>query len=202
MSHAVDHVWVPAPGAASGLERLSGATGLPVLDGWSPDGEAKAHGLRFAGGAFLDAHDFAWRHGASVLLRGSLAEAEALATAQGWVAMPGRREHAPVEHRPVWSILAFPPRQGVVSRLAVIAYEADPSEAAAEYQVPLYTAPAPVEGPRLGRVWVGGENVEALGLFGCSQLVAGEGDGVERIEILGVEAPSLQLGPVEVVFAP
>ncbi|WP_374469754.1 hypothetical protein [Phenylobacterium sp.] len=202
MSFVIDHVWIPAPGAAAGLERLSEATGLPVLDGWSPDGEVKAHGLRFAGGAFLDVHDFAWRHGPSVLLRGSLQEAEALAAEHGWIAMPGRREHAPVEHRPIWSILAFPPRQGVISKLAVIAYEADPSEAAAEYQVPLYAAPPPDDGPKLGRVWLGGEGVEALSLFGCSELVAGDGDGVHRIEILGVEAPSVQLGPVEVVFRP
>ncbi|HEY8616762.1 hypothetical protein [Phenylobacterium sp.] len=201
MAFALDHVWIATAERDVALAALSAVTGRPVLDGWTPGGEVRSRGVRFGNGAFLDVHGEASGFGASLLLRGSLDAAEALAAAHGWSVVRAPREDAPEAYRPPWSILAFRRRQGALSHLAVIAYEAEVTQAGAEYAVPLYT-PAPGVGPTLSRVWVGGDGAEALAAFGCPGLEVGETDGVSRIEIAGAAGPAIRIGEVEVVFAP
>lgn len=52
----IDHIPVWTRDRDGALERLSAATGLPILDGFAPDGRRVARGLRFSNGPFLDVH--------------------------------------------------------------------------------------------------------------------------------------------------
>ena len=171
-----------------------------MLDAWAPGGVVRARGVRFANGPFLDIHSAESGSGALVLLSGPLAEAEALAERQGWRAVARRREDAPVEARPPWSILAFRRGQGALSHLAVIDYEVDPAGyLLAEYDQPLLArAATPAHGPRLTRVEVGPPT--DLADLACPELALVEAEGVTRIVIAGIAADPLRIGPVEVVF--
>jgi hypothetical protein len=156
--------------------------------------------VRFANGPFLDIHSAESGRGVIVILEGPLEEAERLAAGQGWRAVAHRRDDAPAEARPPWSILAFRRGQGALSHLAVIDYEVDPvGYPLAEYDQPLLArSTAPTEGPRLARIEVGPQT--GLADLACPELVLVDAEGVSRIVISGVTAPPLRIGPVEVVF--
>jgi hypothetical protein len=198
---SLDHVWIAAANRDAALEQLSAATGLPVQDAWAPGGVVRSRGVRFANGPFLDVHSEESGSGAMVLLRGALAEAEALAAERGWAVKASRREEVPADRRPPWSLLFFRRGQGALSRLAVIDYVADPrGYPVREYDQPLlHLDSAPAGGPRLTGVAVGGGG--DLAAFGCCELSVAGADGAVRLEVRGADAPSISVGPVEVRFS-
>lgn len=173
-----------------------------MLDAWAPGGVVRARGVRFANGPFLDIHSQESGRGALALLSGPLVEAEALAERQGWRAVAHRRDGAPADSRPPWSILAFRRGQGALSHLAVIDYEVDPKGyPLAEYDQPLLPLGSePVAGPRLARVEIGPPT--DLADLACPGLELTAAEGVTRMVIQGAEAEPFRIGPVEVVFEP
>ncbi|MCR5877447.1 hypothetical protein [Phenylobacterium sp. J367] len=199
MAFALDHVWIATADRDAVLDRLSRITGLPVLDAWAPAGVVQSRGVRFANGPFLDVHGAESGAGAVVLLRGGIAEAEELAAQHGWAVKAQRREDAPADRRPPWSLLFFRRGQGALSGIAIIEYEIDPQGyALAEYDQPLlFLDSAPSDGPRLARVTVGGGG--DLAALGCPGLAAAEGQGV-HLEIAGARGPPIRLGHVEATF--
>lgn len=164
-----DHVVVWTPDRDAVLEALSAATGLPILDGYAPEGRVQARGVRFANGPFLDVHEAPEPGPVLVGLGGRVADAEALAARQGWRARVGAGQDEP------WDILSFRRGQGVLSHLFVIDYRLEQVVTRRVFNRGLYHLP-PVGGPPLARVWIAAEDVEAasrdLSAFGF--VVAGE----------------------------
>ena len=212
-------------------DRLAESTGLPVLDGWSPDGGLWSRGVRFANGPFLDIHNPPPDEEPpppSVLLRGSLAEAETLAGQRSWRFKASRRSDAQPDQASPWSLGYFSRGQGVLSRIGLIEYEVDPATCGnPEYSVPLFALrSASGSGARLDRVWMGVEDEDAAGLELCAlgftpvgevrappdrvgrrfahtvcDLVLFQGqDGVSRLDIsASVRGVTLKLAGLEVV---
>jgi hypothetical protein len=52
----IDHIPVWTRDRDGVLQRLQEATGLPILEGFAPDGRRAARGLRFSNGPFIDVH--------------------------------------------------------------------------------------------------------------------------------------------------
>ena len=57
MSLTLDHVVIRVPEPDALAERISQATGLPVLRGWTPGGERISRGVRFANGGYQVSYD-------------------------------------------------------------------------------------------------------------------------------------------------
>lgn len=152
----IDHVVVWTADRDAALAELSAATGLPVLDGYAPEGRVQAKGVRFANGPFLDVHE-APGHGPVFMgLRGSVAEAEALAARQGWRAKVGAGPDEP------WEMLSFRRGQGLLSQLFVIDYRLEQVTGSDAFNRGLYHLP-PAGGPPLSRVWIAAADVERAG---------------------------------------
>ena len=203
----LDHIaaWTPERDAALGA--LSQAVGLPIVEGYAPQGRRVARGLRFSNGPFLEVHQSEAPGPVLIGLAGELRAAEAVAGEQDW-RFRLRRGGGP-DPEP-WSILAFGRGQGLLSSLFVIEYAED--EAAWRSPVfngGLYHLP-PVGGPPLSRVWVTAADVgqarevlQALNFWAAAEvespvwphqgqvfqgrhadIVLAEGDdGVQRIDI-------------------
>lgn len=176
-----DHVVVWTPERDAVLEALSAATGLPILDGYAPEGRVQARGVRFANGPFLDVHA-APEHGPVLLgVGGRLADAEALAERQGWRARVGAGQDEP------WDILSFRRGQGVLSQLFVIDYRLDQVVTRPVFNRGLYHQP-PSGGPPLARVWIAAADVEgasrdleALGFAARGEVRSGVAPFVGRL---------------------
>ena len=206
----LDHVWVTAEDRDEACVRLSQLTGLPILDGWAPDGLVRSRGVRFGNGPFLDVHTPDSGEGpAAALLSGSLAEAEALAAREGWSCVADRAELAPAAVRPPWSLLMFKRGQGVLTHLGVIDYAADPKDwPVRPYAGKLFEFQSRRSaGARLDRVWIGPggavaeRQLETLGLPSSDPEVAltAEATGVVRLEVSGgVAAGIVRVGPLQV----
>src|SRR3990167_5839081 len=82
---ALDHLAIWTEERDGLAARLSELTGLPVLDGFFPDGRRVARGVRFARGAFIDLHQVDQSGGQVFLgLRGEVEAVERLAVREGW----------------------------------------------------------------------------------------------------------------------
>lgn len=159
----IDHVVVWTPDRDAVLAALAAATGLPVLEGYAPEGRLQARGVRFANGPFLDVHAAPDQGPVFMGLGGRLADAEALAVRQGWRAKAGAGPDEP------WDMLSFRKDQGLISQLFVIDYRPEQVEALPAFNRGLYHLP-PNGGPELARVWIAaadvaraGTDLEALG---------------------------------------
>jgi hypothetical protein len=143
----IDHVVVWTAERDVALEALAAATGLPILEGYAPEGRLQARGVRFANGPFLDVHE-APGHGPVFMgLGGRLADAEALAERQGWRVRVGAGPDEP------WDMLSFRKDQGLLTQLFVIDYRLEQVTALPVFNRGLYHLP-PAGGPRLARVWI------------------------------------------------
>ncbi len=152
----IDHVVVWTADRDAALEALSAATGLPILEGYAPEGRLQARGVRFANGPFLDVHA-APAHGPVFMgLGGRLADAEALAARQGWRARVGAGPDEP------WDMLSFRKDQGLVTQLFVIDYRLEQVTALPAFNRGLYHLP-PAGGPPLARVWIAASDVDRAG---------------------------------------
>jgi hypothetical protein len=164
----IDHIPVWTLDRDGALQRLSDATGLPILEGFAPDGRRVARGVRFSNGPFVDVHQADAEGPALLGLSGHLHDAEALAGRQGWRA---RAERPPDEpDASPWSILSFRRGHGVLSAMFVIDYATEPEAWTSPiFNGGLYHRPAGF-GPALRRVWLtaadvgdAGRALEALG---------------------------------------
>jgi hypothetical protein len=218
----------------SWCDRLSELTGLPVLDGWSPGGTLWSRGIRFANGPFLDIHNpppDGTTPEPSLLLRGDLQDAEALARQQGWHLKTSLRSDAPQEQTLPWSLGYFGPGQGMLSRIGLIDYEIDPATCGnAEFAGPLFALGSePRSGARLERVWIAVADVDRAALElsglgfrlsgdfqsrvppgagrllcgeGCDLVICEGGDGMVRLDVSGTcRIGTLQLQGVTVVLS-
>lgn len=152
----IDHVVVWTPERDAVVEALSAATGLPVLEGYAPEGRLQARGVRFANGPFLDVHAAPADGPVFMGLGGRLADAEALAGRQGW------RFRVGAGHDEPWDMLSFRKDQGLVTQLFVIDYRLEQVEALPAFNRGLYHRP-PAGGPPLARVWIAAADVVRAG---------------------------------------
>lgn len=194
----IDHIPVWTRDRDGALERLSAATGLPILEGFAPDGRRVARGVRFSNGPFLDVHQ-ADGEGAPFLgLSGELAASEALAGRQGWRTRTQLRRHEP-DAEP-WSILSFRRGQGVLSAMFVIDYARD----ADAWTSPIFNGGlyhlAAGPGAALRRVWLtaadtgeAGRALEAMGFVP---------EGEARSSVAPFAGRTYRGGRAEVVVAP
>jgi len=152
----IDHVVVWTADRDAALAALSAATGLPILEGYAPEGRLQAKGVRFANGPFLDVHE-APAHGPVFLgLGGRLSDAEALAARQGWRVRVGAGPDEP------WDMLSFRKDQGLITQLFVIDYRLEQAAALPAFNRGLYHLP-PAGGPRLARVWIAAADMARAG---------------------------------------
>jgi hypothetical protein len=164
----IDHIPVWTRDRDGILQRLSEATGLPILEGFAPDGRRAARGLRFSNGPFIDVHQADGEGPAFLGLSGDVAGGDSLAERQGWWTRTEARRDEP-DAAP-WSILSFRRGQGVLSSMFVIQYSDDPSAWTSPiFNGGLYHQPAS-QGVALRRVWLtaadteqAGEALQALG---------------------------------------
>lgn len=153
---AIDHVVVWTADRDAALAALSAATGLPILEGYAPQGRVQARGVRFANGPFLDVHE-APGHGPVFMgLGGRVADAETLAAREGWRAKVGAGHDEP------WDMLSFRKDQGLVSQLFVLDYRLAQVEALPAFNRGLYHRP-PAGGPPLERVWIAATDMDRAG---------------------------------------
>ena len=148
----IDHIPVWTADRDGALERLSDAVGLPILEGFAPDGQRVARGVRFSNGPFIDVHQAEMEGPALLGLSGEITGAEALAERQGWRARMERPLDGP-DASP-WSMLSFRRGQGVLSQMFVIDYASDPDAWSSPiFHGGLYHHPAS-PGARLRQVWL------------------------------------------------
>lgn len=153
---AIDHVVVWTADRDAALAALSAATGLPVLEGYAPEGRLQAKGVRFANGPFLDVHEAPGQGPVFMGLGGSVAAAEALAARQGWRVRVGAGPDEP------WDMLSFRKDQGLLSQLFVLDYRLEQVTGSAAFNRGLYHLP-PAGGPPLSRVWIAAADVARAG---------------------------------------
>lgn len=117
----VDHIPVWLRDRDSAVTALAEATGLPILEGYAPDGRRVARGVRFANGPFVDLHQADEEGPVFLGLGGDAHAAEEIARRSGWKARltPHTAGGEP------WTILSFAPGQGLLSLLFVIQYATD-----------------------------------------------------------------------------
>jgi hypothetical protein len=217
----IDHIPLWTFDRDGALQRLADTTGLPILDGFAPEGRRIARGIRFGNGPFLDVHQ-ADAEGVALLgLSGDVHAAQALAARRGWQTRTAlRRDESDAEP---WSILSFRRNQGLLTAMFVIDYAKDPEAWISPiFNGGLYHWPAG-QGASLWRVWLtavdpgqAGATLEALGYtaagearssvspgFGrtyrgtrCDIVLAPGEDAVVRIDV-GGEAPAqvVEIGP-------
>lgn len=205
----VDHIPIWLTDRDSALAALSAATSLAILDGYAPDGRCAARGVRFANGPFLDLHQSAQASAAYLALRGDVCGAELIAQRAGWKARLTTRAAGGEP----WSVLTFAPGQGLLSRMFVIEYAADPAAwTSPVFNRGLYHHP-PGPGPDLTAVrltasdlaradrdlaWLGLRR-EREGVWranGVDLFVTAGEDGVASIDVGGHEpAVTISLGP-------
>ena len=152
----IDHVVVWTAERDAAVEALAAATGLPVLEGYAPEGRLQARGVRFANGPFLDVHEAPGQGPVFMGLAGSVAEAEALAARQGWRAKLGAGPDEP------WDMLSFRKDQGLLTQLFVIDYRLEQVTGSPVFNRGLYHLP-PAGGPPLSRVWIASTGVDRAG---------------------------------------
>lgn len=204
MNLRLDHVVIRVPDPDALAERISQATGLPVLRGWTPGGERISRGVRFANGPFLDIFPAHEPQASAVGLAGSVEAVQALAEARGW-RVAGEQEAAAFP----WKLAAFKRKQGALSALFVIDYHRD-AEAWAdeEFSGELFDPAASTPGTaRLAGVQIAGsdprrEDIEALGGFDLANATltvdVGPVDGAAVLEVITPSQPAvgeLQLTP-------
>lgn len=153
---AIDHVVVWTPDRDAALAALSSATGLPILDGYAPEGRLVARGVRFANGPFLDVHEAPAEGAAFLALSGRVAQAEELAARRGWRARVGAGPGEP------WDLLSFRKEQGLLSQLFVLDYRPEQVTASPAFNRGLYHQP-PAGGPPLTRVWIAATDAARAG---------------------------------------
>lgn len=114
----VDHIPVWLTDRDRAVTMLAEATGLPILEGFAPQGRRIARGVRFGNGPFVDLHQADEEGPVFLGLGGDAHAAEAIARRSGWKARltPHTAGGEP------WTILSFAPGQGLLSRLFVIQY--------------------------------------------------------------------------------
>lgn len=165
MSFALDHVTMSSPDAEAVARLVSEATGLAVLRGWTPGGEVRSWGVRFAGGRFLDIRSEAVSP-ALLGLAGPIDELEREAALRAWRVKVFRLENPPAPYLPPpWSVAAFRKGQGALSALFVIEYRPDdPVWAQREYSGELFRAAGdpPVRLERVTLAAPEGETAPAL----------------------------------------
>lgn len=190
---AVDHVVLRVPDPDGLAGRVSEATGLPVLRGWTPDGVVRSRGVRFANGPFLDIHEAPEPQPAWLGLRGPVAAAERLARLHGWRLRDGGEGYP-------WRIRLFRRGQAALTACFLIEYLAeDPAWAREEFSGELF-APAAGEGARLVRLAVSAPEAEtAAGLADLLpaevEVRIGGAPEVTRLEARGPARTRLQLTP-------
>ncbi|MGA0603250.1 hypothetical protein ACO2Q3_21260 [Caulobacter sp. KR2-114] len=157
---SLDHIAIWTHRRDALLAALADAAGMAAVDGYSPDGQVVARGVRFANGPFLDVHQLpdaapAGPARALVALRAPVDEIVGLADRHGWRVKPDRREDSADPHRkPPWSLVSFRRGQGLLSQLFAIDYHPG-ATTPADYAVPLYDPAGPCTGAAcLDRVWL------------------------------------------------
>lgn len=157
----IDHIPVWRQDRDGALLRLSEATGLPILDGFAPEGRRVARGIRFSNGPFIDLHKAEGDGPALLGLSGDTAAAEALAAQQGWRTRTERRSQEP-DAAP-WSILSFRRAQGLLNAMFLIDYARDAGAWTSPiFNGGLYHRPAG-PGAALRRVWLTAADVDEAG---------------------------------------
>jgi hypothetical protein len=198
----LDHVVIRVPDPDALAQRISEATGLPVLRGWTPGGERISRGVRFANGPFLDIFPADAPQPSPVGLGGSVDRVRALAEARGW-RLAGEDGAFP------WDLAAFRRKQGALSALFVVDYDRE-AEAWAdeEFSGELFDPASSQPGTaRLARVHITGsdlrlEDLRALGAFDLANaelvVTSGTMDGAAILDVDLPHAPAvetLQLTP-------
>lgn len=150
----IDHVVIQTPDRDGFVRQVCEATGLATLRGYAQGEVIHSRGVRFANGPFLDV--FATETpGTAVILQGQVDVAERRAAERGWAARLDRRQTRPAEHPAYpWSMALFRRGQGLLTKVGVIEYAADPQAwTDPDFSGALYK-PAPDAGATLSRVWL------------------------------------------------
>lgn len=182
----IDHIPVWTQDRDDALLRLSKATGLPILEGFAPEGRRIARGVRFSNGPFIDVHRAEVDGPVLLGLSGDVDTAEALATQQGWRTRAERRSEEP-DAAP-WSMLSFRGGQGLLGAMFVIDYARDAwAWTSPIFNGGLYHQPAGA-GAALRRVWLtaaqpdqAGAALEALGFVRDEEAHSSAAPGLGRI---------------------
>jgi hypothetical protein len=182
----IDHIPVWTRDRDGAIERLAVATGLPVLEGFAPEGRRGARGVRFSNGPFLDVHQADAEGGVLLGLSGDVGAGEALAARQGWRTRTAPRREEP-DAEP-WSILSFRRGQGVLATIFVIDYAKDPEAwTSTVFSGGLYHLSAG-QGPALRRIWLtaadsaqAGAVLEAFGFVAGGEARSSVAPGSGRI---------------------
>lgn len=157
----LDHIVIQTLDREAFVAEIAARAGLPILQGYAPDGVVQSSGVRFANGPFLDV--FATPEpGTAVILRGEVDAAEVLARERDWAGRYLRRaDRRAGEPDFPWSMALFRRGQGLLTRIGVIEYDA----AAEAWSRPdfsglLYRPELAGEaGARLARVWLSTQDI-------------------------------------------
>jgi len=219
----LDHIVIQTLDREALVAEIAARAGLPVLQGYAPDGVVQSSGVRFANGPFLDV--FATPEpGTALMLRGEVDAAEALARKRDWAGRYLRRGDAPAGDDFPWSMALFRRGQGLLTRIGVIEYDqAADAWARPDFSGLLYRPELAGEADaRLTRVWLSAQDLSraardlaALGYVEAGEwtsafaphaglrfagpaadLVLCEGpDAVVRLDIAAGPGPALELTP-------
>ena len=158
---AVDHVVIQTPDREAFVAAVAAGSGLPILQGYAPQGVVQSSGLRFANGPFLDVFGAPEPGTALILGGGGVEAAERLAVERGWRVRLLRRTEQPADAPDYpWDMALFRRDQGLLTRISIIEY-ADGPEAWArpDFSGGLYRSP-PQGQARLARVWLATREIE------------------------------------------
>lgn len=158
---AIDHVVIQTPDREAFVAAVAEAAGLPILQGYAPQGVVQSSGVRFANGPFLDVFGAPEPGTALILGGGGVEAAERLAGDQGWRIRLVRRAERPADAPDFpWDMALFRRDQGLLTRISVIEYADDPEAwARPDFSGGLYR-PAPAGRARLARVWLATHEVD------------------------------------------
>ncbi len=158
---AIDHVVIQTLDREAFVAAVAEGSGLPILQGYAPQGVAQSSGVRFANGPFLDVFGTPEPGTALILGGGGVEAAERLASERGWrVRLLRRTEQPPEAPDFPWDMALFRRDQGLLTRISIIEYADDPEAwARPDFSGGLYQ-PAPQGPARLARVWLATREIE------------------------------------------
>lgn len=158
---AIDHVVIQTPDREAFVAAVADGAGLPILQGYAPEGVVQSSGVRFANGPFLDVFGAPEPGTALILGGGGVHAAERLAGERDWRVRLVRRAERPAGAPDLpWDMALFRRDQGLLTHIGVIEY-ADDAETWARPDLSggLYR-PTAQGRARLERIWLATHDIE------------------------------------------